>query len=155
MNSCSVGWLVCLWRTKTPSGILFVVELFSCWMLTADWNLAVYSLPQRKTQRTAFCHSECREESHRERKRFIALLWMTKDDATIQQPTPAGQQTFCRDLFFVFRFLIVYVWQKNVFFAGRITTNENMKHRHSFVGQGYMLPFVLITFFFFSIVILS
>lgn len=22
-----------------------------------------------------------------------------------------------------------------------------MKHRHSFVGQGYMLPFVLITFF--------
>ena len=24
-----------------------------------------------------------------------------------------------------------------------------MKHRHSFVGQGYMLPFVLITFFFF------
>ena len=25
-----------------------------------------------------------------------------------------------------------------------------MKHRHSFVGQGYMLPFVLITFFFFN-----
>ena len=24
-----------------------------------------------------------------------------------------------------------------------------MKHRHSLVGQGYMLPFVLITFFFF------
>ncbi|AEW20176.1 hypothetical protein BFO_1770 [Tannerella forsythia 92A2] len=49
-----------------------------------------------------------------------------------------------------------FLYDKKMFpLQSRTTTNENMKHRHSLVGQGYMLPFVLITFFFFSIVILS